>query len=220
MLATSFQVSAVIFDLDGVLVDSRAAVDAAWLEWGSHHGLDPELVLRSFPGMRTRDAIVVLAPETDADVESARIIERELALVDRVRPIPGARALIERLPAGRWGIATSGTAAIARSRLTFAGLPIPDVFITAEMVRRGKPDPEVYQQAAARLGVAAAECVVFEDAPSGVAAAATAGGLVVGVLTWAAPGVLATPYAVQDLRAVRATPRARSIHFDLDEAAD
>jgi sugar-phosphatase len=160
-------VSAIIFDLDGVLADSSAVVDHAWIEWGDRHGIDAELIRRTIPGKRTRDAVAVLAPASDLDAESARIIAREASLVDFVVPVPGAHALLAQLPAGRWGVATSGTDAIARSRLMQAGLPVPSVLMSAEMVARGKPDPEVYVRAAAALGVDPAACLVFEDAPSG-----------------------------------------------------
>lgn len=210
---------AVIFDLDGVLVDSRAVVDQTWSEWALRRGLDAELVHRSIPGTRTRDAVLLLAPESDIDAEAAAIVEREKELVEHVVPVRGARSLLEQLPLGRWGIATSGTGPVARGRLAQAGMPVPDVFITAEMVAAGKPDPEVYRRAASALGVDPAACVVFEDAPSGIAAATAAGSTVVGVLTWAPPGLLKTPYAVQDLSNVCATVGESVIRLALRTSA-
>jgi mannitol-1-/sugar-/sorbitol-6-phosphatase len=121
------------------------------------------------------------------------------------------------LPAGRWGVATSGTDTIARSRLAQVGLPVPHVLITAEMVRHGKPDPEVYTRAAAALGVDPGACLVFEDAPSGVGAATAAGAIVVGVLTWAPPGLLEAPYSVKDLRHVRVTAGGERLRVELQE---
>jgi sugar-phosphatase len=209
------EVSAIIFDLDGVLADSSAVVDQAWIEWGDRLGLDARLILQTIPGKRTRDAIALLAPGCDVDAEAARIIAREQSLVDLVVPIPGAQELLAQLPPGRWGVATSGIEAIARARLAHAGLPVPEVLISAEMVARGKPDPEVYALAAAALGVDPAACLVFEDAPSGVAAATAAGALVVGVLTWAQPGLLKVPYTVADLRAVRATVLGKLMRVEL-----
>jgi sugar-phosphatase len=105
------EVSAIIFDLDGVLADSSAVVDHAWIEWGDRHGIDAGLIRRTIPGKRNRDAVTLLAPTSDIDGEAARI--------------PGASTLLAQLPAGRWGVATSGTDAIARSRLAHAGLPLP-----------------------------------------------------------------------------------------------
>jgi len=209
------EVSAIIFDLDGVLVDSSAVVDQSWVEWGDRLGIDARSILQTIPGKRTRDAIALLAPECDIDAEAARIVAREQSLVDLVVPIPGARELLARLQTGRWGVATSGTGEIARGRLAHAGLPIPEVLISAEMVMHGKPDPEVYERAAAGLGFDPAACLVFEDAPSGVAAATAAGALVVGVLTWAEPGLLKAPYTVSNLRAVRATALAKLLRVEL-----
>jgi sugar-phosphatase len=211
------EVSAIIFDLDGVLADSSAIVDQAWVEWGDRHGVDANLILQTIPGKRTRDAIALLAPESDIDAEAARIVAREQSLVGMVTPIPGAQELLAQLPPGRWGVATSGTDAIARGRLAHTGLPIPEVLISAEMVTRGKPDPEVYARAAAALGFDAAACLVFEDAPSGVAAATAAGAIVVGVLTWAEPGLLRVPYTIPDLHAVRATMSGKQIRVELHE---
>jgi sugar-phosphatase len=210
----SLKARAVIFDLDGVLVDSRCSVERAWREWAGSHGLEPELVLATIPGKRTRDAVVLLAPGADADVEAARIVSRELALVRTEQPIPGARSLVASLPDGRWGVATSGTIAIAAGRLNHAGFLLPNAFIAAEMVERGKPDPEVYFRAAAALGVEPSACIVFEDAPSGVAAATAAGCLVVGVLTWAQPEVLGAPHFIRDFRSVRASLEDDLVRLD------
>lgn len=209
------EVSAIVFDLDGVLADSSAVVDQAWIEWGGRHGIDAKHILEAIPGKRTRDAIALLAPASDIDAEAARIIAREQSLVGLVVPVPGARELVAQLPPGRWGVATSGTDAIARGRLAHTGLPIPDVLITAEMVTRGKPDPEVYLRAAAALGFDPAACLVFEDSPSGVAAATAAGAIVVGVLTWAEPGLLGVPYTVADLYAVQATVVGKHLRVEL-----
>lgn len=204
-MIVDLDVAAVVFDLDGVLVDSRRAVDVAWGRWAEAHGLDSAAVLRAIPGTRTRDSVALLAPELDPDAEAAGLAASEAALADQVTAVPGAAALIARLPAGRWGIATSGTSQIARPRLMHAGLPAPHVFVTAEMVVHGKPDPEVYLRAASALGVEPAACVVFEDAPSGIAAAAAAGCTVVGVLTWAQRELLDAPYAVRDLTGIAVT---------------
>jgi sugar-phosphatase len=211
------ETSAIIFDLDGVLADSSVVVDHAWIEWGDRHGIDPGLIRQTIPGKRTRDSIALLAPESDVEAEAARITAREQSLVDFVTPIRGAGALLAQLPAGSWGVATSGTDAIARSRLAHAGLPVPDVLISADMVRRGKPDPEVYLRAAAGLGVDATACMVFEDAPSGVLAARATGATVVGVLTWAERSLLQVTYAVKDLRAVHVTALGRRLRVELHD---
>jgi sugar-phosphatase len=219
MAVTMRQIKGVIFDLDGVLVDSSLAVNPAWAAWGLECGIDRVTIAAGTRGRRTRDAVSVLAPHLDPDIETEKIIALEQGLADRVVPIPGAAELLSQLPSGRWGIGTSGTAAIAYPRLRYAALPIPHVLITAEMVARGKPDPQVYLRAAADLGFDPSDCVVFEDAPDGIVAATRAGCLTVGVLTWAGRDQLATPLAIQDLRSVRATPSSDQItlHIELPE---
>ena len=219
MAVITRHIMGVIFDLDGVLVDSRLAVDPAWTIWGRERGIERATIAAGTRGRRTRDAVSVLAPHLDPDIETAKIIALEQGLADRVVPIPGAADLLSQLPSERWGIGTSGTAGIAYPRLRYAGLPIPHVLITAEMVTRGKPDPQVYLRAAADLGFDPSACVVFEDAPDGVVAATRAGCLTVGVLTWALRDQLPTPLAIPDLRSVRATLASEQItlHIELSE---
>jgi sugar-phosphatase len=152
---------ALLFDLDGVLADSTASVEAHWRRWAAGHGLDPDAILHVVHGRRAIDTIREVAPALDA--------ERELAA------LPGAAELLPRLAAGSWAVVTSGMRAVALARLRASALPEPPLLVAAEDVGRGKPDPEGYLAAAARLGRSPAECVVFEDAPAGVAAARAAG---------------------------------------------
>ncbi len=177
--------SALLFDLDGVLIDSTPAVARVWHGWAVEHGLDPETVIHMAHGRPSRTTIRELLPEADIDIdhEDREVERREMADLDGVVLLPGARQLLNSLPPERWTIATSGTRALAEVRLRAAGLPIPRTMITASDVKIGKPDPEPYLKAAAKLGFAASDCIVVEDAPAGVRAGKAAGARVIAFLT-------------------------------------
>ena len=174
---------AVLFDLDGVLVDSRHCIERHWLEWASQHHLNADKVLHYAHGRRTVETIHLVAPDLDAEREATALETSEASDTDGLIKIPGALELLHSIPADAWGIATSGTHAIAATRLAFGGLPVPDVLITSEDVEKGKPDPEPYLFAAMMLGVKPASCVVIEDAPSGIQAGRAAGMHVVAVIS-------------------------------------
>ncbi len=196
---------AVAFDVDGVLVDSRLAVEALWREWASQRGVDLELVLSAAHGWRTVDTIRRVAPYLDVEREAVEVERREVAQTDGVAPVPGAHDLLLSLPAPRWAAVTSGTSALAHARLRSAGLPVPAILVTADDVERGKPDPGGYLDACARLGVSPSAAIAFEDAPVGIRAAKAAGMTVVGIATTHAPGDLAAAdVLLADLRSVRA----------------
>jgi len=175
--------SALLFDLDGVLIDSTPAVARVWHGWAVEHGLDPETVVRMAHGRPSRTTIRELLPNADIDREDREVERREIADLDGVVLLPGARELLNILPTERWTIATSGTRPLAEVRLRAAGLPIPTTMITSTDVKIGKPDPEPYLKAAAKLGFAASDCIVLEDAPAGVRAGKAAGARVITFLT-------------------------------------
>jgi mannitol-1-/sugar-/sorbitol-6-phosphatase len=177
--------SAVLFDLDGVLIDSTPAVARVWRGWAVEHGLDPETVIHMAHGRPSRTTIRELLPEADIDIdhEDREVERREMADLDGVVLLPGAGQLLNSLPPERWTIATSCTRALAEVRLRAAGLPIPRTMITASDVKIGKPDPEPYLKAAAKLGFEASDCIVVEDAPAGVRAGKAASARVIAVLT-------------------------------------
>lgn len=175
--------SAVLFDLDGVLIDSTPAVERVWSRWAAEHGFDPETVVRLAHGRPSRTTIGELMPGVDIDRENREVEKREMEDLDGVVLLPGARELLNHLPAARWTIATSCTRPLAEVRLRAAGLPIPEKMVTSSDVRVGKPDPEPYLKAAAQLGFAAAACVVVEDAPAGVRSGQAAGARVIAFLT-------------------------------------
>jgi sugar-phosphatase len=176
-------VRAVLSDLDGVLVDSRASVLRAWRDWARRRGIDRSVVEDDLHGRPSSEVIALAAPQLDAVAESAAIEERQVHDVDDVVALPGAHALFETFSNGDLAVVTSCTVPLARARLAAAGLPEPAVLITPERVERGKPAPDAYLLAAAELGAAPSDCVVLEDAPAGAAAGRAAGARVVGILT-------------------------------------
>jgi mannitol-1-/sugar-/sorbitol-6-phosphatase len=177
-----FQCSAILFDLDGVLVDSTRAVTRQYRRWSEENGLDPEKVLRIGHGVRTVEVVRAVAPHLNPETEMRKIEQREAEDRDGVAVMPGAADLIRSLPLDRWCVVTSGTLRLATARLTLANLPIPCVFVTAEDVDKGKPDPAPYLKGAALLGFDRAECLVIEDAPAGIQSA-HAGGMKVIAIT-------------------------------------
>jgi sugar-phosphatase len=178
-----FECSAIIFDLDGVLVDSAAFVEQEWRRWARSRGLRAEPFLRVCHGRRAVETIRLAAPHLDAEAEVAAFLPSGEPTAEPIRPLAGAARLLDLLPADAWGVATSGTRAAAGVRLRRAGLPVPRVLVCAEDVARGKPGPDAFLLAAARLQVPPEDCLVLEDAPAGIHAARAAGMAVVGITT-------------------------------------
>lgn len=174
---------ALLFDLDGVLVDSTPAVARVWHGWAVEHGFDPEKVVHLAHGRPSRITIRDLLPNADVELEDSEVERREIEDLDGVVLLPGAGELLKSLPADRWTIATSCTRKLAEVRLRAAGLPVPKAMVTSSEVKIGKPDPEPYLKAAAKLGFAASECIVVEDAAAGVRAGKAAGARVIAFLT-------------------------------------
>jgi mannitol-1-/sugar-/sorbitol-6-phosphatase len=175
--------SALLFDLDGVLIDSTPAVSRVWHRWAIERGFDPETVVRMAHGRPSRTTLRELLPNADIDREDREVERREIADLDGVVLLPGARELLNILPPERWTIATSCTRPLAEVRLRAAGLPIPKTMITSSDVKIGKPDPEPYLKAAEKLGFAASDCIVVEDVPAGIRAGKAAGARVIAFLT-------------------------------------
>jgi mannitol-1-/sugar-/sorbitol-6-phosphatase len=175
----------VLFDLDGVLIDSTPAVARVWKEWAARHGLNPEEVVKRAHGRPSIATIRELLSHVDPEEEN-RIVEREeIEDIEGVVPLPGARELLQALSPDRWTIVTSCTRRLAEVRLRAAGLKIPEKMVTATDVSRGKPHPEAYLKGAAALGVAATDCVVIEDVPAGIRSGKAAGARVIAVRTTA-----------------------------------
>ena len=174
---------AVLFDLDGVLIDSSMCIVRHWREWAHQHGLDVVAIMRVAHGLRTVETMRLVAPHLDAGEEAEHFTASEVADTEGVIGIEGAAELLNRLPADVWAIVTSGSKELATARLQRVNLPIPRTLVTGDDVRQGKPAPEPYLVAAKRLGVAVGRCVVVEDAPAGIEAAHAAGMQVIAITT-------------------------------------
>lgn len=173
---------AVLFDSDGVLVESDHSVAEAWARWARMYHLDPARVAAMVHGRRASDTVRLLMEPEEMMAALAAINRYELEGAAKVGPIPGARDLVASIPVRAWAVVTSATAALAQARLDAAGIARPPVIISADDVDRGKPAPDGYLAAAAALGVATAEAMVVEDSARGVQAARKAGiPLVLGV---------------------------------------
>jgi len=180
------QCRGVLFDLDGVLVDSTPAVARVWAGWALEHGFsDPDEIVRIAHGRPSITTIRELLPNVDHEAENREVERREIADTDGVIPLPGAMELLQTLPLERWAIVTSCTRPLAGVRIAAAGLPKPKHLVTATDVHRGKPDPEPYLKGAEILGIATSDCVVMEDAPAGIRAGKAAGARVLAVRTTA-----------------------------------
>ena len=174
---------ALLFDMDGVLIDSTPAVARVWRNWALTHHFDPREVVARAHGRPSIMTIREYLPDADHEAEN-RIVERaEMEDLDGVVPLPGARELLSALPPERWTISTSSTRPLAEVRLRAAGLSIPEKLVTSNDIKHGKPHPEPYLKAAAVLGFAAEDCVVVEDVPAGVQAGRAAGARVIGFPT-------------------------------------
>jgi mannitol-1-/sugar-/sorbitol-6-phosphatase len=178
---TLFHCSAILFDLDGVLVDSTKSVSRQWRMWAEERQVDPEEVLRVAHGVRTIEVLRIFAPYLDPEAEVRRLENREAEDIDGIAAMPGVFALLDSIPPGRWCVVTSGTRHLATKRLQHANLPVPKILVAADDVVKGKPDPEPYLKGALGLDAQAGECLVIEDAPAGIRAARAAGMKAIGL---------------------------------------
>ncbi len=165
----------VLFDMDGILISSIGSVERSWTRWARMRGVDPDYVLSVIHGRRTIDSVRALRPDLDDEAETRIIEDFEIEDTDGLVVLSGVCDLIERLPRGCWTVVTSATDRLARVRLATGGIPVPGRLVTADNVHEGKPSPAPYLAGAELLGVAPADCVVFEDSASGVASGRAAG---------------------------------------------
>ncbi|MGW5123698.1 HAD-IA family hydrolase [Streptomyces sp. NPDC004069] len=185
MTATAvFTARALLLDMDGTLVNSDAVVERIWRRWADHHGLDGDEVMKVVHGRQGHASMALLLPDRPVErnlAENARMLAEETSDMDGVIPVPGAAEFLAGLREVPHALVTSADVALSTARMAAAGLPLPDVRVTAESVGASKPDPEGFLKGAAELGVAPADCVVFEDSGAGIAAGRAAGMRVVGV---------------------------------------
>ncbi len=218
---TKIRCLGVLFDLDGVLVDSTPAVARCWTKWALRHGFVPDEVVRKAHGRPSIATMRELLPGLSESEHQAanREMERwEIEDLDGVVPLPGALQLLRALPAENWTIVTSCTRPLAEVRIRAAGLPMPLHLVTAADVQRGKPDPEPYIRGAERLGLAPQDCVVMEDAPAGIRAGKAAQASVIAVRTTAEDSELSAAGAdwiVKDLDSVRLHLLPDNRHLEL-----
>jgi sugar-phosphatase len=211
----TIRVDAVLFDMDGTIVDSSIPVQKAWRVWADSHGVDFAKVMAVMHGRRAIETMQILAPHLPQPETVEQFLAAELLEVDGIVEVPGAGAFIASLPPDRWGVVTSAVESMARDRIRSAGLPDPRVLVSADMVERGKPHPEGFLRAAELLGVAPARCLVFEDAPAGIESAKAAGMLVVGVETHYSAAGLGVSQAIADFRSATAQVEEHGI-FRID----
>ena len=209
-----FDCDAVLFDMDGTLVDSREIVERTWIGWATEHGVPVESALALAHGRRTLETMQLLAPQLATSEEAARLDAIEAEQEGGETTIPGALTLLSALPANRWAVVTSAGHALARRRIASVGLPAPRVVVGADDVAAGKPSPEGYLQAAVRLGVDPRRCVVIEDTPAGAEAGRSAGAKVIGLAT-TYPTVPHCDVLVGDLRAVHVAAAAEGYRIRL-----
>lgn len=196
--------AAVLFDMDGTLVDSTAAIERSWTTWAVEHGVTGEALRNAAGHGRPAPEIVAdLVGPGAATAAAARILQLETTDVDDVVQLPGVPELLAGLPAHRWAVVTSCSAPLADARRHAAGLPDPDVLVVFDDVARGKPAPDCFLLGAQRLGVDPADCLVVEDAPAGLAAARAAGCATLAVRTTHPDGPLDADLVVPLLSSVR-----------------
>jgi len=195
--------AAFLFDMDGTLISSIACAERVWARWAGRHGVDVASFLPTIHGKRAVDTVAQLGLQgVDAVAEAAIIQAEEMLDVDGIEQIAGVAAFVGALPADRWAVVTSAPRELALRRIAAAGLPVPPLMIAAEDVVHGKPAPDCFLQAASRLGVSARDCLVFEDAPAGIAAAEAAGASVVVITATHAHPVATTYPGIADYDAV------------------
>jgi sugar-phosphatase len=198
-----FPCAAILFDLDGVLVDSTGSVDRQWRAWARERGIDEDQVIAIAHGVRSIEVIRAVAPHLDAEAETRKLESREAADPD-IAVMPGAIELVRSIPENLWCVVTSGTRHLASGRLKRVGIPLPKVMVAADDVINGKPHPEPYLKGAELLGVNPSECLVIEDAPAGIRAAHAGDMKVIGLTsTYPATALSEADLVIQRLQQLR-----------------
>jgi mannitol-1-/sugar-/sorbitol-6-phosphatase len=213
-----FTAKAILFDMDGVLIDSAHVVERVWRKWALAHHLDPEIVVEQAHGRRSIETLRAVAPAMDAERENLKVEQLEIDDRQGVSALAGAAQMLRSLPPERFAIVTSATRPLAVARLGYAGIPVPRHMVAAEDVAHGKPSPEPYLKGATLLDVAPADCLVFEDTPAGVAAARAAGMRVIGVGNTYPEQALYAAHAdavVNSLAEIKAEIREDAIQMEL-----
>ena len=218
------RVDAMIFDMDGVVIDSGDIYAKHWRAWGAGHGFDYDRdIAHVHPGRPPAETIRVIAPYLDAEAESVAFndaLEMDDG-EDAIAAMSGAAALLGSLPPDRWTIATSAFRGVAVEWLRHCGLPVPPALVTVDDIENGKPAPDPYLRAAELLGFDAARCLVVEDAPAGVQAAKAAGATVLSLrTTHCAADLSAADYGTAGLHTIKVVVAGDSIVVSWEPAPD
>ncbi len=174
---------ALLFDLDGVLINSIPAVERVWSRWADERGFNVQEVLHRAHGRPSIETLRYLLPDADHEAENRLVEQAEIEDVHDIVPLPGVKELLAALPHDRWAIVTSCTRPLAEVRIRAAGLPTPGLFITSNDITHGKPHPEPYRKGATGLGFRPEQCIVIEDALAGIASGKNAGARVIAFTT-------------------------------------
>jgi sugar-phosphatase len=217
-----FRCDAILFDMDGTLVDSRIACDNLLRGWAVRHGLNAEMISAAAQGRTNRDIAREFTPHLIAEDEGARLDQEELLYRDGNMAVRGAVELVSALPVGSWALVTSASRRVAEMRLECAGLPVPAVLVSSDDVQRGKPEPEGYLTAAKRLGVEPVHCLVIEDTPAGLEAARRAGMQVLAITTTFPATELSAATCIADFMCIEIgqTEASGKPRFELRVTAD
>lgn len=216
----TFRCAAILFDLDGVLVDSTRSVERQWRAWAREHGLDGDEIMKVGHGVRAIEIVRSVAPHLDAEAEVRKLERLEAGDHDSVRVMPGAVELLRTIPPDRWCVVTSGSRSLATARLKLAGIPLPEIMVTADDVVNGKPHPGPYLKGAGMIGALPTECLVIEDAPAGIVSAHAARMKVLGITsTYPAVALSEADAVVKNLGQIRVSEdRARILSVTVDQA--
>jgi mannitol-1-/sugar-/sorbitol-6-phosphatase len=217
---TTVSTQALLFDMDGVLINSIPAVERVWSRWAAKRGFNVPEVLRHAHGRPSIATLRDLLPDADHEAENRIVEQAEIDDVDGIVPLPGVKELLAALPHDRWAIVTSCTRPLAEVRIRAAGLPTPELFITANEITHGKPNAEPYLKGAAGLGFAPEQCIVVEDALAGIASGRNAGARVIAFTTTATIDdlVAAKPdWLLKDCSAIRLEGSRPDLQLALEE---
>ncbi|MBV8115971.1 MAG: HAD-IA family hydrolase [Silvibacterium sp.] len=214
------RVRGILFDMDGVLVSSLGSVERTWTTWAEARGVDPALAIRTAHGRRAIETVRLLRPDLN-DVQELKWLEdMEVEDNEGLEILHGVKPILESLPENYWTVVTSATDRLARARMAYGGIPVPDRIITADMVSKGKPDPEPYRRGAELLGLAPQECLVIEDSASGAKAGHAAGCKVLATLfSHSLESLAAADWIVRSLEDVQVRIVDHLIELDFEPVA-
>jgi mannitol-1-/sugar-/sorbitol-6-phosphatase len=211
----------VLFDMDGILISSLGSVERSWTKWAGMRGIDAAYAISIAHGRRAIETVAQLRPDLDPAAELKVIEDLEVEDNEGLTVLPGVLDLLAALPKAAWTVVTSATERLARVRLAAAGVHVPDRIVTADQVKLGKPNPEPFLAGAALLGLPPAQCVVFEDSPSGAKAGRAAGCTVIATtFSHSVESLAAAHYLVEDLRGVHVQHDADGLAISLTPLAN